>query len=333
MRVLIAEDDPVSRMILKRSVEMLGHGCLAVEDGQKAWELFQKTPEVDVIISDWMMPEVDGLELCARVREREHHGDVDGLYTFFVFLTALGDKEHLLEGMRAGADDYLSKPLDRDDLQVRLLAAERMNALHRRLHNLNAKLFASARRDPLTGVANRLQLREDLKALDARARRYGHGFCAVICDVDSFKAYNDAHGHQAGDKVLERVANVISERLRAGDTVYRYGGEEFLVILPEQDEESGRMVAERLRHSVEELAIAHESRTPPGAVVSVSVGLAALTPGEKRTFEDLLKEADEALYRAKEGGKNRVETGGSLRGNGAAGGLGLSHSRGTSPGL
>lgn len=333
MRVLIAEDDPVSRMILKRSVEMLGHGCLAVEDGQKAWELFQKTPEVDVIISDWMMPEVDGLELCARVREREHHGDVDGLYTFFVFLTALGDKEHLLEGMRAGADDYLSKPLDRDDLQVRLLAAERMNALHRRLHNLNAKLFASARRDPLTGVANRLQLREDLKALDDRAKRYGHGFCAVICDVDSFKAYNDAHGHQAGDKVLERVANVISERLRAGDTVYRYGGEEFLVILPEQDEESGRMVAERLRHSVEELAIAHESRTPPGAVVSVSVGLAALTPGEKRTFEDLLKEADEALYRAKEGGKNRVETGGSLRGNGAAGGLGLSHSRGTSPGL
>lgn len=333
MRVLIAEDDPVSRMILKRSVEMLGHGCLAVEDGQKAWELFQKTPEVDVIISDWMMPEVDGLELCARVREREHHGDVDGLYTFFVFLTALGDKEHLLEGMRAGADDYLSKPLDRDDLQVRLLAAERMNALHRRLHNLNAKLFASARRDPLTGVANRLQLREDLKALDDRAKRYGHGFCAVICDVDSFKAYNDAHGHQAGDKVLERVANVISERLRAGDTVYRYGGEEFLVILPEQDEESGRMVAERLRHSVEELAIAHESRTPPGVVVSVSVGLAALTPGEKRTFEDLLKEADEALYRAKEGGKNRVETGGSLRGNGAAGGLGLSHSRGTSPGL
>lgn len=308
MRILIAEDDTVSRTILRRSVEKFGHECLVAEDGEKAWELLQSTPEVDVIISDWMMPGVDGLELCRRVRAANN-----GRYTFFVFLTALGDKEHLLEGMRAGADDYLSKPLDREQLQMRLIAASRVSSLHRQLNEqkaelqqLNRELFAAARRDPLTSLGNRLQLREDLETLSAQARRYGRGFCAMLCDVDSFKAYNDTYGHFAGDEVLERVANVISENLRADDTAYRYGGEEFLIILPEQDLESASVAAERLRGGVEELAIPHESRTPPGAL-TVSVGLAALMPGEKKTVEDLLKEADAALYRAKEGGKNGVE--------------------------
>ncbi len=135
MKVLIAEDDAVSRTILKKSVEKFGHECLAAEDGEKAWELFQNTPEVDVVISDWMMPGVDGPELCRRVRETKSDS-----YTFFIFLTALGDKEHLLEGMRAGADDFLSKPLDREQLQVRLIAASRVNALHRKLNGLQAEL-------------------------------------------------------------------------------------------------------------------------------------------------------------------------------------------------
>jgi diguanylate cyclase (GGDEF)-like protein len=312
VRILIAEDDWVSRTILQHSVERFGHEYLAAEDGGKAWELFQSTPEVDVVISDWMMPGMDGLELCRRIRGEERDG-----YTYFVFLTALGDKEHLLIGLEAGADDYLSKPLDREELQVRLISASRVTTLHRKLaeqkaetEKLNGQLFAAARRDPLTGLGNRLQLREDLETLSAQAKRYGGGgCCAVLCDVDSFKAYNDTRGHLAGDEVLERVASVVSENLRAGDTAYRYGGEEFLIILPEQGLESASVAAERLRRGVEELDIAHESRTPPGAVVTVSVGLAALTPGEKKTFEDLLKEADAALYHAKEGGKNRVETG------------------------
>lgn len=309
MRILIAEDDAVSRTILRRSVEKFGHECLVAEDGERAWELFQGTPEVEVIISDWMMPGIDGPELCRRVRA--YNSD---WYTFFVFLTALGDKEHLLEGMRAGADDYLSKPLDRDELQVRLIAASRVNSLHRQLNEqnaelqkLNGELFAAARRDPLTGLGNRLQLREDLETLSAQAKRHGHGCCAMLCDVDSFKAYNDTHGHLAGDGVLRRVANAILGNLRAGDAAYRYGGEEFLIILREQDLGSACAAAERLRRGVEELAIPHESRTPPGAVVTISVGLAALTPEEEKTFEELLKEADAALYGAKEGGKNGVE--------------------------
>ncbi len=307
MKVLIAEDDAISRTILKKSVEKFGHECLVAEDGEKAWELFQNTPEVDVVISDWMMPGIDGPELCRRVRAMN-----TDLYTFFVFLTALGDKEHLLEGMQAGADDYLAKPLDREQLQVRLIAASRVNSLHRQLNEqalelekLNRELFVLSRQDPLTWLGNRLRLREDLKTLAARAERYGHSYCTILCDVDFFKPYNDAYGHLAGDEVLEKVAEVISGSLRKGDAAYRYGGEEFLILLPEQTLESTKVAAERLRRGVEDLAIPHEAKTPPG-VVTISLGLALLSSGEEKPTEKLLREADTALYKAKEAGRNTV---------------------------
>jgi diguanylate cyclase (GGDEF)-like protein len=307
MRVLIAEDNAVSRMVLQRAVQKFGHEVLVAEDGRKAWELYRETPGVDVVISDWMMPNMDGLELCHRLREEERDE-----YTFFIFLTALGDKEHLLEGMQAGADDYLAKPLDREQLHVRLIAASRVNSLHRRLNEqkaelekLNRELSATARRDPLTRLGNRLRLREDLEAMSARAERYGHGYCVMLCDIDFFKSYNDAYGHLAGDEVLEKTAGVISENLRTGDTAYRYGGEEFLIILPEQTLEFGSIAAERLRRSVEELALPHEAKTPP-KIITISLGLAVLRPGEKKSAEELMKEADTALYRAKGSGRNRV---------------------------
>jgi len=307
LKVLIAEDDAISRMILKKSVEKFGHECLVAEDGEEAWELFQNTPEVDVVISDWMMPGIDGPEFCRRVRAMN-----TDLYTFFVFLTALGDKEHLLEGMRAGADDYLAKPLDREQLQVRLIAASRVNSLHRQLNEqavelekLNRELFVLSRQDPLTRLGNRLRLREDLKTLGARAERYGQCYCTILGDVDSFKPYNDAYGHLAGDQVLEKVAEVISGSLRTGDTAYRYGGEEFLILLPEQTLESAKFAAERLRRGVEDLAIPHEAKAPPG-VVTISLGLAVLSSGEEKPTEKLLREADTALYRAKEAGRNTV---------------------------
>jgi diguanylate cyclase (GGDEF)-like protein len=306
MRVLIAEDDAVSRMILQRAVQKFGHEVLVAEDGRKAWKLFRETPDVDVVISDWMMPDMDGLELCIKLREEERDE-----YTFFIFLTALGDKEHLLEGMQAGADDYLSKPLDRDQLEVRLIAAARVTALHRQLtkqkeelEKLNFELFKQARRDPLTRLGNRLRLHEDLEALRDRVERYGHSYCAVLCDVDSFKPYNDRYGHLKGDEVLQKVAETILRSFRTGDSFYRYGGEEFLIILPEQTLESTALSAERLRWAVEELAITHQASKP--GVVTVSCGIAEVSPGENKAIEELLKEADEALYQAKEDGKNKV---------------------------
>jgi len=310
--VLIAEDDAVSRMILQRAVQKLGHEVLVAEDGGKAWKLYCEASDIDVIISDWMMPEVDGLELCRKVRAEER---VDGRgYTYFIFLTALGDREHLLQGLAAGADDYLSKPLDRDELEMRLTSALRVTELHRRLalqneelEKLNRMLFEQSREDPLTTLGNRLRLREDLEVLRGRAKRYNHSYAMVLCDVDHFKAYNDRYGHLAGDNALQRVAETISACLRGGDTAYRYGGEEFLVVLPEQDARAAAAIAERLRRAVQDLEIPHEANAPQD-VVTVSAGVAALsTTGDP---DELLKRADASLYAAKKAGRNRVSADG-----------------------
>ncbi len=309
MKILIAEDDPISRMILWHAIEKAGHECLAAADGEDAWNLYKRNPNLDVIISDWMMPGMDGLELCRLVR-----GEGREAYTYFIFLTALGDKEHLLMGLEAGADDYLSKPLDRDELQVRLISAARVTALHRRLAQqrdelelLNRRLFEQSRVDPLTCLGNRLRLREDLEPLQARAERYGHSYSLVLCDVDFFKAYNDRYGHIAGDEVLVRVAREIDTQRRSGDTAYRYGGEEFLIVLPEQPLQAAVDAAERLRCSIEALRIPHERSYPLG-LVTISAGVAALGTGGAKGPEDLLREADAALYRAKEAGRNRVDS-------------------------
>ncbi|CAN5271223.1 diguanylate cyclase [soil metagenome] len=309
MKILVAEDDATSLLILRRAVQKAGHECLTAKDGGEAWAMYKENPDVDVVISDWMMPDVDGLELCRRVRAEEREG-----YTYFIFLTALGDKEHLLQGFEAGADDYLSKPLDRAELEMRLISARRLTTLHERLdeqraelERLNGLLADQARTDPLTGLNNRLRMREDLEVLSARARRYDQGYGVILCDVDCFKLYNDTQGHLAGDDVLKKVAEVLSETVRMGDTVYRYGGEEFLALLPEQSVEGSRQVAERLRHGVERLGIPHEARTHPG-IITISAGVSSTLSeaGGSKTSDDLLKAADEELYRAKEAGRNRV---------------------------
>ena len=306
MQLLIAEDDATTRLILQKAVEKLGHDCLVAPDGAAAWQLFQDA-RVDVVISDWQMPGIDGIELCRRVR-----ASASETYPYFILLTALSDKAHLLAGLQAGADDYLTKPLDRDELQVRLLGAARVTSLYRQLaarkgevERLNHQLFEQARRDPLTQLRNRLQLREDLELLQGRVGRYGHRYCVVLCDVDHFKRYNDTYGHPAGDEVLRAVGHTIARRCRSGDTAYRYGGEEFLLLLPEQALDGATIVVERLRQAVEDLAIPHRTNTPPG-VVTLSAGVTALLPGEHKSANVLLQEADTALYRAKADGRNRV---------------------------
>jgi two-component system cell cycle response regulator len=307
VRVIIAEDDAVSRTILRLSLAKLGHECLAAENENEALKLYRNTPEVDLVISDWMMPGIDGPGLCRLIREDGRDG-----YTYFIFLTALGDKGHLLAGLAAGADDYLSKPLDREELQVRLASAFRVTQLHRRLasqneqlEKLNERLFRESREDPLTHLGNRLRLEEDLDVLQARSSRYGHSYAVALCDVDRFKEYNDRYGHPAGDEVLEKVAGVIMGNRRSGDTAYRYGGEEFLIVLPEQTLQSAASTADDLRKTIERLRIPHEANTPTGTV-TISAGVAALASGDAKSTDELLGQADAALYRAKEAGRNRV---------------------------
>jgi two-component system chemotaxis response regulator CheY len=307
LKVLIADDDESCRDSLQDAVRCLGHSCNAARDGIEAWEMYE-ADRADVILSDWKMPRMDGLRLCQKVRMR----DSERFYTHFIFVTGNSDKAHFIHGMHAGADDYISKPVDLDELQARLEAARRVVLLHRQLREHNSSLrhdsereHLAARTDPLTAASNRLALKEDLTALAARAARYGHKFCAALCDIDEFKIYNDYFGHLSGDEALRSVAHAIHGGLRRGDFFYRYGGEEFLVILPEQTITEAALGMGRIRQAVERLAIPH-APTAAMPVVTISVGISALSGAPTESIDGWLRRTDAALYLAKAHGRNRV---------------------------
>ena len=289
MKILIADDDPGSRLLLTAAVQRLGHECIVAEDGDAAWRSYQEiAPEV--VLTDWQMPGLDGTALASRIR-----GALSLPYCYVIVISGTADEAVARATMEAGADDVLAKPLDPADLERKLIAAERVTSLHHRLH-------ADARHDPLTGIGNRLRLSEDLTALCARVERYGHAYCVALFDVDHFKDYNDAEGHLHGDDVLRHVAGALRDAARGGDAVYRYGGEEFVVLLPEQTLDGAAKAAERLRATVEALALPH----PRGGVVTVSAGVSGLGDGGC-TPDAVFEAADQALYAAKAAGRNRVE--------------------------
>jgi two-component system, cell cycle response regulator len=292
MHILIADDDPGTRLIVAAAVERLGHTCTVAEDGAEAWARFASAAP-DVVITDWDMPGLDGTELTRRIRSQ-----VEVPYPYVIILTARAEQADALHAMEAGADDLVFKPLQRAELERMLVGAARVTALHRRLHR-------DARQDALTGLGNRHRLAEDLEAMHARAQRYGHRWCVALLDLDHFKGYNDGNGHLEGDALLRRVSTTLAETVRGGDTVYRYGGEEFLVLLPEQTLETAALAAERLRAVIEALALPH----PAGGVVTVSVGVAGPAEGGD-SVEELVGAADAALYAAKSRGRNRVELAG-----------------------
>jgi two-component system cell cycle response regulator len=304
VRVLIAEDDTASRLILEAALAGLGHEVVAATDGEQAWQMFQ-SQKVQAIISDREMPRLNGVDLCRRIR-----GSDGGKYVYFIFLTSVTDKAGAAEAIRAGADDYLMKPLNRHELEARLMVASRITALYRELANqrveleqLNSQLFRQARIDGLTQVGNRLKMREDLNILSARFAEEGESFCAVMCDVDHFKLYNDEYGHLQGDEVLKTVASTLVQGCRPNDEIYRYGGEEFLLVMPEQSVEAACAVAERHRSRIEQLAIPNIGS--PGSIVTISAGVAAMTT-TRPSIKEWLEGADRALYRAKQLGRNRV---------------------------
>src|SRR3984893_3148568 len=222
MKVMVVEDGRTTRMMLKSAVERLGHVCLTAADGLEAWDLF-RAEGADVIISDWLMPGIEGPELCRMVRANP------GPYTYFVLLTAFGDRTHALEGMQAGADDYLAKTFDVDDLHLRLIAAERVSGVHKRLAEQDVSLRALAEIDQLTQLANRHKSTELLTHFLALARRKRMPLSLVVIDIDHFKQVNDRYGHTTGDDVLRRIAATMRRSFRDEDIVARWGGEEFVV--------------------------------------------------------------------------------------------------------
>ncbi len=306
MNVVVVDDDHVVRLVLAKAVNSMGHVSMPAESGDAALSLVEHR-SVDVVISDWMMPGMTGLELCRLVRARD---EIE--YVYFMLVTALDDSEHALAGIAAGVDDCLVKPVRPFDLRLRLMVAERVTELHRRLaerqrglERSNVDLAASARQDALTGLGNRLKMNEDLEIFRSRRDRYQEPFGVALFDIDHFKSLNDTAGHPAGDGALRQVASVIRRELREADMAYRYGGEELLVVLPAGVRRVAA-AAERIRKAVEHAAIPHPGRPGPEAVVTASVGVAA---GEGET-EAVLQAADVALYQAKSLGRNQMSVGG-----------------------
>jgi two-component system, cell cycle response regulator len=307
MRVLIADDDATSRLLLKAMATKLGHECLMATDGSSAWELLS-AGGIDVLLSDWMMPGVDGPELCRRVGE-----ELTGSYVYVVLITGLGDHERVLEGMGAGADDYLIKPVDPFAVQTRLVAAERMTILHRQLIDVRAQLELANREllgrsltDVLTGLGNRRHMEEDMASVHAGALRTGRSYGLALFDIDHFKLYNDHYGHMAGDEVLRQVAESLRATARAGESVYRYGGEEFLLLLPDCMVDDAAMAAVRIREAVRALAIPHVARPTQPPVVTLSGGVTCWLGDSAPPIQGLLRQADEALYQAKSAGRDRI---------------------------
>jgi two-component system chemotaxis response regulator CheY len=291
MKILIAEDDTTSRLLFGATLRKLGYAVTAVENGQKAWDAW-KQDEYSLLISDWMMPDIDGLELCRIIR-----AEPSLQYTYIILLTALDSKGSYLEGMDAGADDFITKPFDEEQLAARLRVAERILALHKKLH-------VQATHDRLTGVWNRAAIMDCLERELERAVRESNCVGVVLADLDHFKRVNDTHGHPAGDAVLQEAARRMRLALRPYDRIGRYGGEEFLITAPGCTLSEAMALAERIRDSISTGPVDCLSEAIP---MTASLGV---TVGGNRTGEDagmLIAAADEALYRAKKAGRNRVE--------------------------
>jgi diguanylate cyclase (GGDEF)-like protein len=303
---LVAEASSSHRLAAKQAVEALGHDCTVAENGDRAWALYE-AGDFAVVISDWVMLGMDGDELCRRIRSSR------GPYCYVIMLTSLDDKEHVLLGMRAGADDFLSKPLNASELESRLGAADQVTRLHHavdeqraELERLNEELHGQARQDPLTAVGNRLRLQEDMDRLEAGAERAGPTYAVVMCDIDHFKGLNDQRGHERGDQILRAVAKALVDASRRSDAVYRYGGEELVVVMPNCG--AGQMAAgaERLRAQVERLALEHPADDWDVVTISVGVATRLSANGDGDGVDGILKRADDALYQAKHAGRNRV---------------------------
>lgn len=299
-RVLIAEDDPIFRRVLENWLQKWNYDVVSLENGLDAWSVLQQKEAPQMVILDWMMPGLDGVELCRKIRS--HKG---GPYKYVLLLTARGRKEDVVAGLEAGADDYLTKPFDVNELRARVRAGKRILELQGALLRVQTELQFESVHDQLTGLWNRGAIMGLLQREAQRSVRIGQPVGVMMVDLDNFKQINDVYGHQTGDTVLREVARRMREAVRNYDHVGRYGGEEFLIIVAEDSSSDLVATAERMRLCVSSKPV----ETGAGPIpVTISIGLVAGYPtGGRFTGEELLRAADTALYRAKHKGRNRVE--------------------------
>jgi len=293
MRVLVVDDQKTTGMALCQILAGLGHEPRLVNGGAAAWDVVARD-DWRLILTDWMMPDVDGLELCRRIR-----GLAGGPYRYVIMLTAKSERADRLEGLGAGADDFLTKPVDEDELITRLAIANRILAMQAELEEKNARLAEIAATDPLTGLANRRRLEGMTEGSLSPASRL-LPYSIVSLDIDHFKSYNDRYGHGAGDEVLRIVAGLLRSGTRCDDLVVRTGGEEFVIVMPRTGPDEALAIAERLRRSIAEFPWPVRAVTASLGVTTVDGTTSVVGHGAA------LEAADRALYRSKRAGRNRV---------------------------
>ncbi len=338
LRILIVDDDESVRRLLARQLEGVGCEVFHAGDGEQAIHLvLAQSPSI--VLTDWEMPVMSGLELCREIRTREGIG-----FTFVILMTAHVDRDHLVGAFEAGADDFIRKPLDFEEVLARLRAAQRLISLQddlgkrnreanlqcarlevamNRLQAANIKLHRLATTDELTGLTNRREALRRVDELWDSSTRYAEPLSCVMVDIDHFKRFNDTYGHDVGDRVLKHTAATLKRSTRAGERTCRVGGEEFLLVCPKTRADGAAIVAERMRCAVEEAPLVQDGQR---LAITLSLGVAERTP-VMNSVDDLLKAADDALYRAKHGGRNRVVIAGEAEGATGAN----RHSPGSSP--
>ncbi|MBS3943347.1 MAG: diguanylate cyclase [Dethiobacter sp.] len=293
LSILIAEDSIFFRQLLVQTLSSWGYAVVTAGSGSEAWEILQREDTPRLAILDWVMPGLSGLEVCRMVS-----GRTGTPYIYLILLTSKDNKEDIVAGLEAGADDYITKPFHEEELRCRVKIGERIIRLENKISWLAAT-------DPLTGVLNRRAFMERMEGEMQRSKRQNEPYSVIMVDIDHFKKINDTYGHQAGDTVLHRFAKHLSSLLRSYEFVGRYGGEEFIISLTGTGENQAVRIAERLRASLVDLAIT-VSDNQEALPVTASFGVAGTAVIAEGTGDMLLTKADQALYRAKREGRNRV---------------------------
>lgn len=300
--ILVVDDDLISRTIVQKYLTKAGFDVLCASNGNEAMALFNEQ-FCPIVLTDWMMPEVTGPQLCRMIRETKTDG-----YVFIILITSRDSKTDIVSGLEAGADDYLTKPIHQAELIARINTGVRILKLEKSLKRANDEIRLLSITDPLTGCFNRAYLGEQFPQELSRSQRYKHHLSVVLVDLDHFKKVNDTYGHQAGDLVLKSTAECLMGQAREKvDWTVRYGGEEFLIVLPETDCDGARIMAERVRVAVSNMRM---QVAETQIQVTASFGVACVNFRQKQkpvvTMEELINKADEQLYRSKREGRNRV---------------------------
>lgn len=296
---MIADDDIISRAVVKALLLKWGYDVLEAGDGIQAWDILKEKDSPQLILLDWMMPGIDGLELCRRLRQLDNN-----TYHYIILLTGRDSKEDIIGGLNAGADDYITKPFMPEELEVRLRVGRRISDLQQSLNEALEVQRYQAQHDLLTGIFNHAKILNILEKELYRANRQNSNLAVIMGDLDHFKKVNDSYGHVAGDAVLVEVALRMKNNIRLYDSIGRYGGEEFLLVLPGCSTEEAIIIANRIRESISQEPVMFNS-TP--IAVTISLGVAMKAAGDKTTAAELVQLADAALYKAKQNGRNRVE--------------------------